>query len=368
MISKICNHQALGSPVLLMKSRSLSFQRHFSTRACGLFFLVSLFGAGLTIAHADAVSQLASFSIFDKVDLAQLAKSDVKTAHGPPMRNPRFLAVQSCYVAPGSPAQQIEALRRWDPTRHRELKVFLHSDLPSNPTPANFAKLKTAPGNASVRSFVASTQKLSSDLQISRDEVKRFSGAAESSGAIPAPVAAFWTDVLTARTKSFVSGGMSAQPPYDHAGPSIRASDEVNGLLREQEKIRRQFSGLLGSTGIGRGAGSLRPELYWELLDVDDQGVVTLGASYSRGGAAGTYQAADVLYYASGGYYVALTLYQLWPVTVEGKPSTLVWRGDMISAASLGSLHGVERLGSESVMMKNITKAVTLFRRDSGGR
>jgi hypothetical protein len=248
------------------------------------------------------------------------------------------------------------------------LKVFLHSDLPSNPTPANFAKLKTAPGNASVRSFVASTQKLSSDLQISRDEVKRFSGAAESSGAIPAPVAAFWTDVLTARTKSFVSGGMSAQPPYDHAGPSIRASDEVNGLLREQEKIRRQFSGLLGSTGIGRGAGSLRPELYWELLDVDDQGVVTLGASYSRGGAAGTYQAADVLYYASGGYYVALTLYQLWPVTVEGKPSTLVWRGDMISAASLGSLHGVERLGSESVMMKNITKAVTLFRRDSGGR
>jgi hypothetical protein len=329
---------------------------------------VSLFGAGLTIAHADAVSQLASFSIFDKVDLAQLAKSDVKTAHGPPMRNPRFLAVQSCYVAPGSPAQQMEALRRWDPTRHRELKVFLHSDLPSNPTPANFDKLKTAPGNASVRSFVASTQKLSSDLQISRDEVKRFSGAAESSGAIPAPVAAFWTDVLTARTKSFVSGGMSAQPPYDHAGPSIRASDEVNGLLREQEKIRRQFSGLLGSTGIGRGAGSLRPELYWELLDVDDQGVVTLGASYSRGGAAGTYQAADVLYYASGGYYVALTLYQLWPVTVEGKPSTLVWRGDMISAASLGSLHGVERLGSESVMMKNITKAVTLFRRDSGGR
>jgi hypothetical protein len=54
---------------------------------------------------------------------------------------------------------------------------------------------------------------------------------------------------------------------------------------------------------------------------------------------------------------------------VEGKPSTLVWRGDMISAASLSSLHGVERLASESVTMKNITKAVTFFRRDtSGGR
>ena len=355
--------------MLLMNPKTQTFQRHFSTRTCSLLVMVSLFGVGVTIARGDPVSELASFSVFDKVDLAQLARGDVKTAHGPPMRTPRFLAVQSCYVAPGSPAQQMEALRRWDPTGHRELKVFLHSDLPSNPAPANFEKLKSAPGNSSVRSFVAATEKLSPELQISKDEAKKFSAGTGGGGggAIPTPVAAFWADVLTARTKSFASGGMAAQPPYDHAGPTIRASDEVNGLLREQEKIRRQFSGLLGSTGIGRGAGSLKPELYWELLDVDDQGVVTLGASYSRGGGVGTYQAADVLYYASGGYYVALTLYQLWPVTVEGKGSTLVWRGDMISAASLGSLHGVERLGSESLMMKNITKAVTLFRRDSSG-
>ena len=91
------------------------------------------------------------------------------------------------------------------------------------------------------------------------------------------------------------------------------------------------------------------------------RGVVTLGASYY-----GTQQAVDALYYASGGYYVALTLYQLWPVTVNGKASTLVWRGDMISASSLADLHGIERLGSESAMMKDISKAVTFFRRDRG--
>jgi hypothetical protein len=354
-----------------MKARILNLQRDFSVKACSLLLLLAVLRIGLTTAQADPISELASFSIFDKVDLAQLAKSDVKTAHGSPMSNPRFLAVQSCYVATGSsPAQQIEALRRWDATRHSELKVFLHSDLPSSPTPANFEKLRNAPNNASVRSFVAATQKLGPTLQISKEEAKKFSaGAGGGGGTVPGPVVAFWADVLAARTKSFVSGGMSAQAPYDHSGPSVRASEEVNGLLREQGKIRSQFSGLLGATGIGRGAGSLRPELYWELLDADDQGVITLGASYNRGGAGGTYQAADVLYYASGGYYVALMLYQLWPVTVEGKPSTLVWRGDMISAASLGTLHGVERLGSESVMMKNITKAVTLFRRDtSGGR
>src|SRR5436853_4927105 len=81
----------------------------------GVLSLISI--AGLRSACADPVSELASFSIFDKVDLAQLAKSDVKTAHGPPMKNSRFLAIQSCYVAPGSPAQQIQALRRWNPAK-----------------------------------------------------------------------------------------------------------------------------------------------------------------------------------------------------------------------------------------------------------
>jgi hypothetical protein len=182
---------------------------------------------------------------------------------------------------------------------------------------------------------------------------------------MPEPVANFWTDILATRAKKFASGGSSAQPPYDHTGEAIRSSDEFSSLLKQQDKVRRQFSAFLGETGIGRGAGSLAPELYWELLDVDDQGVLTLGASYHRAASGGAQQAADALYYASGGYYVVLTLYQMWPVTANGKPSTLVWRGDMISSAALASLHGVERLGSESAMRKDISKAVTAFRQDT---
>ncbi|MDQ2824068.1 MAG: hypothetical protein M3R29_01300 [Verrucomicrobiota bacterium] len=326
--------------------------------------LLAVFLAGSTIVAADPASELAAFSVFDKIDISDLAKGDVKAVHGPPMAG-RFLSVQSCYVAPGSPAQQIEALKNWDPTKHRELKVYIHGDLPASPSPANFTKLKNAPDNGAVRTLVTATQKVSSDLQISKEEAKKFSGDEAGGGPMPASVAAFWSDVLTARVKSFVSGGTSAQPPYDHTGEAIRANDELNSLLKQQEKIRKQFSGFLSQTGIGRGAGSLTTELYWELLDVDDNGVLTLGASYDRAGGSETHQAADVLYYASGGYYVALTLYQMWPVTTEGKPSTLVWRGDMISSASLAELHGVERLGSESAMMKDISKAINLFRKDT---
>lgn len=322
-----------------------------------------LFGVTSTIARADAVSEMAGFSVFGSVDLGELAGSGLKTMHGPPMGG-RFLSVQSCYLMSGSPAQQIDAIRRWNPARHSELKVFLHGDLPNSPTAANFARLKNAPNNGPIQAFVSQTQQGGSELQINQAEAKNLPTGATGGGAMPAPVMKFWGELLANRARSFSSGGTASQPSYDHTGENIRPNDELNSLLKQQDKIRKQFSGLLSQTGVGHGSGSISPELYWELLNVDDRGVVTLGAYYNKAAANGAYQAADVLYYASGGYYVSLTLYQMWPVSVQGKASTLVWRGDMISSASLGSLHGVERLGSEAAMMKEISKAITFFRQD----
>src|SRR2546430_11973497 len=153
------------------------------------------------------------------------------------MGNPRFLSTQSCFVSTGSPAQQIEALRKWNPTKHRELKVFLHSDLPANPTPANFSKLQNAPDNSSVRSLVSATQKLSPELQISKDEAKRFSSASGGGGgAMPAAVAKFWSDVMAARTHRFSSGGTSAQPPYDHGRGKIFARGGIYRFFQKKRK------------------------------------------------------------------------------------------------------------------------------------
>jgi hypothetical protein len=351
-----------------MKSEILRLSQPSLAKYFAAVVLATLFLTRSTTALADPASELAAFSVFDKIDINDLAKSDVKTMHGPPMSG-RYLSVQSCYVAPGSPAQHAAALKKWNPINHRELKVFLHSDLPSSPSPADFSKLKNAPDNTLVRGLADAAQKLASDLQISKEEAKKFPAGGENAGggAMPAPAVQFWSTVLAGRASSFARGGSASQPPYDHTGESIKPNEELNALLRQQDKVRKQFSGFLGQTGIGHGAGSLSPDLFWELLSVDEHGVLTLGASYSHAAAGGAYQAADVLYYASGGYYVAVTLYHMWPVTVDGKASTLVWRGDMISSASLASLHGVERLGSESAMMKDISKAVTLFRRDTAG-
>ncbi len=128
-------------------------------------------------------------------------------------------------------------------------------------------------------------------------------------------------------------------------------------MLRANDKIRGRFSGVLEGKG----------EQFWELITADEQGVLTLGASYRRSGSNGTFQAADALYYASGGIYVGLTLYQMWPVDIGGKPSTLVWRGDLISSATVAGLHGIERVASESSMMRDISRSVSAFKRDTGG-
>lgn len=298
---------------------------------------------------ADPAAEMASFSVFSGINVADLAKGEPKVAHGPALSG-SVISAQSCFVVAGVPARVSEALRQWNPSRHSELKVLIHSDLPSSPSAANFSRLSSAPDNAAVRSLVSATQKLSPDLQISKAEEKRFAGL--TGDRMAGPIAAAWADVLSARARA----GRSSQPPYDHTGQNVRPSEELNALLRANDKVSAKFSGVLNGG----------PEPFWELLTADEQGVLTLGASYRRSGANGTHQAADALYYASGGYYAGLTLYQMWPVDVGGRPATLVWRGDFISSASVASLHGIERVASESALMRDISKANSLFRRDTG--
>lgn len=330
-----------------------------------IFPFICVLFCWLQNAVADPISELASFSVFDKVDLAALAKGEPKIAHGVPMGG-RYISAQSCFVVGAPPVRVAEALNRWNPLRHSELKVLLHSDLSSSPGPENFSRLSGAPDNAAVRALVNATQTAAPTLQISKDEAKKVP-TGSGGGTMAGPVANFWANVLSGRARAFASGGSAAQPAYDHTDQAVRPSEEFNSLLRQQDKIRRQFAPLIDSSGIGRGGGSLRPELFWELLVADDLGVLSLGAAYHRSGPNGTFQAADALYYASGGYYVGLTLYQLWPVDAGGRPGTLAWRGDLISSATIASLHGIERVASESSLMKDISKSINAFKRDIGG-
>ena len=165
-------------------------------------------------------------------------------------------------------------MKQFDPTAHRELKVYLHSDLPAAPSAANFSKLNNPPNNSAVETLTAATRKMSPDLQISRAEAQRYSASQ--------PVFSFWSDLLAKRAQDFVAGGAAREAPYDHSKGSIQPGREFAELIRQQGNVNRQFGGFLGKTGLFGGKGSLKPDLYWELLQVEDSGVLTLGASYTQ--------------------------------------------------------------------------------------
>lgn len=315
------------------------------------------FSFPVAIRAADPVAELAKLSVFGTVNLPQLAKGEIKTGPGTPMSTPRFISVQSCFVIPNPPAKVIAAMRQFDPTAHREMKVYLHTNLPPAPTVANFSKLDSPPNNSAVDALTAATRKMSTDLQISRAEAQKYSAGQ--------PVFGFWSDLLAKRAQDFVAGGVARQAPYDYTRDSIQPGRDFAELMRQQGNVSRQFGGFLAKTGLFNGKGSLKPDLYWELLEAEDKGVVTLGATYSQPTSDGGVQIADGLYYASGGYYVSLTLFQLWPVTIDKRPSTLVWRGNFISARAVGDLHGVARLAADSAMKQDILRAVTIFQRDA---
>ncbi len=319
-----------------------------------------------TVGSADPISDLRSVSVFKDADLAKLSGGDILANRGPAMRFSRGLSVESAFIVRAPVKTTVGLLQNWNPTRHSELKVYLSGDL-SGRGPAEFQSLSTAPGNSSVKAFVDATEKLPGDpskLQLSAAEAKQFVPGTGSEGAMPASVVTFWSQVLAQRTKSFISGGLASQPAYQTAAGNIVPEEEIAALLKESPSVRSQFGPLISSTAIGGGRGSVAPNLYWQLFDVEGQAAVSLNAFYARPAGDG-WQIADLGYYGSGGFYALASFHQLWPIQVNGADATLVWRVDLTSASALSELRGVERLGSGAAMMREVQKGVKAFLRDA---
>ncbi len=322
-------------------------------------------------AQADPLAELAAVSTFKSVDLDKLAAGTVQIARGPAMSFPRGLAVESVYVLRAPVQKALELHEQWNPNKHPELKVFLHGELSARPAAAEYQKVATAPGNAPVKAFAAATQKLgtgATSLQLSNADVKAFASQAApvaGGGALPPKVASFWSSVLQQRTQTYLSGGATRLPPYETTGETIRLSDEIAHLLKDAPKVRAQFGALIEANPLTGSKAAQPQSAYWEMFDVEGLAAVNLGALYVRT-TGDTCQALDGQYYASGGYYALLTFYQLWPVKIGGKDCTLVWRTDLISAAELATLHGVERMGSSTAMMRETKKSIESLLKDAG--
>jgi hypothetical protein len=306
-------------------------------------------------AGADPLADLAKYSVFSQVDLSSLSSGNVLALRGPTLGFPRDLTVQAVYLVHATVPAALQLHQQWDAGKHPELKVYVHHDFSTHPTLADFSQ--SIPGNGAVRKLTDATEKLPAidDLQLSKGEAATF----KSSGGVQA----FWSQLLFHRATAFLQHGLSGQPPYDSSAGSVRVADEVSRLLSEQPKVRAAFAPIISHSPLGGGVGPVLP--YWELFDVEGQANFSLGAATSIQSGP-TAQMVDFQYYASGGYYTYITLYQMWPVTVDGKPATLVWRVDSISSLALSDLRPFERMGSGAAMTKDIQRIVNFFKKDVG--
>lgn len=305
---------------------------------------------------AEPLAEVAGFSSL-KIDQAKLEKGDIVSARSPGVSFPRGQSIESVFVVAAPYEKTIETLKTWNGGKQGD-KVYLHVDIDGAPDAADFKKLGSAPSNGPVKAFVSASSK--GQVQLAPGEAAQ--APAKADGVAAPAFTGFWSGVLTKRAQAFVSGGLPALPPYDIAGQKISPAEEASALLKSVPKIQAQFKPALATAGVS-GKPS-KASLYWELVNAQGTATANLGAASVTTAGKGT-QMADVQYYASGTYYTFITLYQLWPTTANGKPATLIWRGDLISAAELGRLRGIERNAAGSAMAKEVVKTIASFQKDA---
>ena len=326
------NITAAGFFQSLLSSRTAG--RHFITACVAAAVTFVTLGAG-TSARADAASELAAFPGFKDVKVESLTGGEIKAVPSPLMRFSRGISVQTAFVIQGPVKDVARGIASWSGVRHGDLKVYLHEGV----SKGGFAKIGTL-SNSSYKNFLKASGQGTSGVQVSKAEAEELRGP-DGPGA--------WSKILQARA----SGGGSGV--YDTAGGAITARGDARSLINDNPFLSKQFPSL-----VGLPPGSP----YWEFFDVQGTGAVNIGSITSKAGAGGSVQILDWQYYASGGFYTNIIFYQLWPVQVNGKEATLVWRGDFLSVPDSANSRGMERLAATMIMLQEIKKVASYLQQD----
>ena len=337
-----------------------------SLRACGLIVLgVVAIAAPL---RADLNSDLA-FTSFSNVDVNSLAGGTVLQARGGLLSFPRGITSQSLYIIDALPPDVASKLVHWNPASHPELQVWLHkSGIPAQATAASFSDLASLPDNSSVKFQIDSTAKFdpaTPQLQVSKAEAQLIASAAAQEKDPKSLFVNAWGQILAGRINSFLSGHGASDADIV-AGGDIHPLSDVKSLLHSDIKIYGQWQHLLNQTPVkalaNTASAKLAPaDIYCDIFDVEGSAAVGTGAIY-QAASGNSIQSADIEFYTNYGVYCTIELEQLWPISVNGKTETLVWRDDLVSAPTIAYLHGTERLASVMLMLQDTKQGIEAFR------
>ncbi|MCE0521667.1 MAG: hypothetical protein LV480_02010 [Methylacidiphilales bacterium] len=348
-----------------MKFPDFSFLK--SSRAAAILILGILAATPL---RADLNSDLA-FTAFSNVDVNALAGGAVLQARGGLISFQRGITSQSLFIIDALPADVQQKLLHWNPANHSELKVWMHrSGLPAKPTPADFSELGNLPDNSSIQYQIDSTAKFDAGnptLQVSKEEAQFITATAAQEKDPKALFVKVWSQILAGRITSFLNGQGGSGVDIVSGGELHPLSD-VKSLFHSDIKVYGEYQGLLNQTPAKALAATVAiasrippADIYYECFDVEGSAALATGVIY-QGTRGNAIQSVDIEYYINSGIYAAIEMEQLWPISVNGKTETLVWRDDLVSAPDIAYLHGTERLASGMIMLQETKQGLEAFR------
>jgi hypothetical protein len=280
-------------------------------------------------ARADSPeAALKKSSPFKDFKLDQVADGQILESRQGASLTPEIEAVQTCFLIKASPDAVAAKILTWNPAGKSGLDVSRHMTLTSSAGPDTFTPA-LAPLFKSGDSWLAKQSKIAKDpsceLLLTPSEKSQLAAAST-----PSKLIAAWANLLAARCGNFQDA-----PDFSHLRATI---------------------GTLGLGGVPAPSGN--ETYYWEIGDVSDRTAISEGVSWSDGSA----RVFDGEFFVSSEYTASLNVSTLWPVTVKGKPATLVWRIDSAYAPQFTDQSGAERIASAGLILSSAKKTIEALR------
>ncbi len=318
-------------------------------RSAALLHLVTF--AGMLHA-ADPADAFRPWSAVAKYDLHKLARGRIATECNGAMTFARGISAQAIYLVAAPPETAVRALLSADPTKRAEQETHQRITFHGAPEEA-FAKLALDPKIPTVRRLLEQMRKRE-DLHLSREEIAMLPKDESIASA-----ELFWANTLAQRWARWTQRGeLRATETFD-------VREEIASLQKAEPAIAQRFATLLAPF-TRPGPPAAPAQHYWELSNVNHSAAFCLGTIYTRL-AEGRHQVLDVSYYATSGYLTSVTLYEMLPITLEGRPHSLVWEGCLVSAPALAGGFGVKKAVGSRLMVSDLEKSVRFFQRDAAG-
>lgn len=320
----------------------------------GLAFLAAAFLAG-TAGAETPLEALKAASLLPPLDLAKLKKGEIVVERGPVGDFSRGVHLQSCYFIRAPMSVVGDAFLHWNPREHRDLDVHLYREFTLPGSRDDFKTLRLDPGLPDDKWLLEQTARVAQGaapdaLHLTTEEAVLLRQKAPD---------AAWQELLLDRSNALARGGLAALAPY-RTGQGISPDSEFRGLLTLAPKAAQHFQPVLAASPLAaNGKPANETVAYWEAARVRDHTTLQLGFFVAQK-KADSWQLVDCVYYPSDTYYMALDLFQLWPV--EG--GTLVWQVGFVSAPFRSYLGGVDRFVAGKLMTEQTLETIKAFRAD----